>query len=536
MAKISPWIFHALLLLCFLGGNHLYPLWDNNEGLYATIAQEMLHTHQWIIPHVNGLPYIEKPPLLYWLTALSFNFFGENAWSARFIPALSAYSIAVLIKYILDKQNPGKGWQGAWIWLTCFGALLWGRMVFFDMLFTFLLTASLIAFWQSSHTNNRVYQRISYGLLAFAMLTKGLVAGIFYGLIVIIYGLWMRWPWPKWKHHILDAGSWAVWIILWLPWHIFALYQQPDFAWFYFINEHILRFLDLREPRDYYHGPFYYYIPRFLLILFPWTGLLVKFRLRPLSSFERFLIVWFATIFTFFSLSQAKANYYIILAVPPFILWSIPHLHSILKTSYGKIMTGVSTFIFLISQIIFCSMSLHLFPALSISLNPIWAICICAGLIIGAVALVLFYRRKQYESCITTLGTMSLIWFFHLMIQLPSQQSYYSTAELIPFIPENGRSSLYIFEDYEDFSALKFYNQHPITIINSQSRDLWYSQQRNPDHLHFIRVDAFNDIQKPSWVVVKPHKAGSFKALCNHQATLVYQTPRVHLYRIDVNS
>ncbi len=70
-----------------------YAILDNNEGLYSEISREMLRSgdwHQWVIPHLNGLAYMEKPPLLYWLTAVFFAVFGESEWSARLVPALSA--------------------------------------------------------------------------------------------------------------------------------------------------------------------------------------------------------------------------------------------------------------------------------------------------------------------------------------------------------------------------------------------------------------------------------------------------------------
>ena len=71
----------------FYGGLGSYALLNNNEGLYAQIAWEMLESGNWVIPHLNGVPYIEKPPLLYWLVAGSFKLFGKNEWAARFVPA-----------------------------------------------------------------------------------------------------------------------------------------------------------------------------------------------------------------------------------------------------------------------------------------------------------------------------------------------------------------------------------------------------------------------------------------------------------------
>ena len=93
-----------ILFACFYGLGS-YPLLDHNEGMYAAIARDMLKSGDFIIPHLNGAPYIEKPPLLYWLMAASMALFGENEWAARLVPALALFATAWKLQRFLIRAT-----------------------------------------------------------------------------------------------------------------------------------------------------------------------------------------------------------------------------------------------------------------------------------------------------------------------------------------------------------------------------------------------------------------------------------------------
>ncbi|HEV2523722.1 MAG TPA: glycosyltransferase family 39 protein, partial [Gammaproteobacteria bacterium] len=106
-SQLAPWQTIFLGLIVFVGcfyGIGSYSILDMNEGLYAEVAREMLANNHWIIPHLNGVSYLEKPPMLYWLIALSYKFFGINAFGARFIPSL-ATALTALSFYWLGKKT-----------------------------------------------------------------------------------------------------------------------------------------------------------------------------------------------------------------------------------------------------------------------------------------------------------------------------------------------------------------------------------------------------------------------------------------------
>lgn len=152
-------------------------LLNNNEGLYAEIPHEMFVSHDWrawVIPHLNGIAYMEKPPLLYWATAISFYFFGESAWSARLIPAISSLAcVALLIWFGNVANRPQAGRLSALMFVSGLGVLVMSRVLMFDMLLTALLTGALMCAYCYLTSERVRFIRYAYALLAFALLAVG---------------------------------------------------------------------------------------------------------------------------------------------------------------------------------------------------------------------------------------------------------------------------------------------------------------------------------------------------------------------------
>ncbi|MGB7481046.1 MAG: phospholipid carrier-dependent glycosyltransferase, partial [Burkholderiaceae bacterium] len=329
LPSIPLWLVWAVALAAALAGLGSYGLLNNNEGLYAEIPREMLASgdwRQWIIPHLNGLPYMEKPPLLYWLTALSFALFGISEWSARLVPACSALAcVALLLWFGRHAGHARAARLAALMFSTGFGVFAMSRALMFDMLLTALLTAALMLAWRRVTENRPRLLRWAYAWLALALLAKGFVALILFGLVALAFDFAAS---RSVRDFIGGLGKWfewralAVFAAIALPWHLAASLVEPAFAWFYFINEHVLRFLGRREPHDYYGGAWWYYLPRMLLYLFPWSLLLPCLLARRQqaadgdSLLSRFLLLAWLLPLAFFSISSAKANYYLVAVMP----------------------------------------------------------------------------------------------------------------------------------------------------------------------------------------------------------------------------
>lgn len=421
---LKNFFFFCCIVAFFLGGLGAYPLLNNNEGLYAQIAWEMLETGDYIIPHLNGVPYIEKPPLLYWMIACSFKLFGKSAFSARLIPALLGMLTSLSV-YLFARSLHQEKWgkYSAFILTTCGGFIVFSRMVFFDVALTFFLTSAALTFYKFYKTEQKKYLYLFSAFMAAAVLTKGLVALVLMGILILSFlSMERNLLFLKYFFHPFAMG---IFLILTVPWHVLACLKEDRFSWFYFVNEHWMRFLDKRIPRDYYTGPFYYYIPRILGYLMPWTVLAPIFFRKQLvltSSLKKFLGCWFFSFLFFFSLSRAKANYYMVVGLPPLALWAGGYL-----SAYSK----------------------------RVLLSVLAAVFSGVLMIVGALYM------QQKEDLFSVEKSLSVV---------------------------HAHQPIYFYKRFEELSSLPFYVGRPIPIIETESRDLWYGQQTHTREDLFLSV------------------------------------------------
>src|SRR2546428_9570285 len=183
--QLTVHILLALSLLLFFVKLGM-PFLDPDEGLYATIAHEMLSRGDWIIPHMNGLPYLEKPPLYFWLTALTFQLFGLSEWATRLWSALAALG-TVLLTWRIGRRLYGRraGLLAGLVIATAVGNTPYVRKASTDQLFVFCLTLAMYGFLRDAERADRGRARflLFYLGVALAVLAKGLI-GMFPVLIV----------------------------------------------------------------------------------------------------------------------------------------------------------------------------------------------------------------------------------------------------------------------------------------------------------------------------------------------------------------
>ena len=265
-------LFAAISFFYRLGA---IPITSPNEGLYAETAREMLETRDRIIPRANGVVYLEKPPLLYWASAWSMRLFGQNALGARFPSALAALATALVLAAAGRRFGPaGAGFFSGAAFATSLGVVIVARQVLFDSLLTLWIAVALLAFWFGTDPGARRSPRsrllivVGYAALALAVLTKGLVGLALPALTVAAYLVIAR-DAGRWRAAWSPAGL-AVFLALALPWHVAAAVAQKRFAWFYFVNEHWLRFLGRRQPADFHEDPIFSPALSLVLLALPW--------------------------------------------------------------------------------------------------------------------------------------------------------------------------------------------------------------------------------------------------------------------------
>ncbi len=314
----------SLLVLTSLSTLAMRPLFNSDEGRYAEIPREMLHSGDWVIPHLNGLAYIEKPPLQYWATALSFRVLGESAFSARFYGALTAFGTVALVWFFAARIRGAEGgWRAAAVLSGMLIFVALSQLLTLDMSLTFYMTLSLVGFLLAQHAagGSRAWMLLAWTAVALGVLTKGLIAAAIPAAVLILYSLLTR-DFAPWRRLSLQWGL-PLFLVLTVPWHWLATSRLPDFLQFFFVHEHVARYLTPSADRE---EPWWFIGAVFLAGSVPWT--LPTLRVVAGGWRERgatpgkfnaafFLWIWVVFVGVFFSLSDSKLMPYILPAMPP---------------------------------------------------------------------------------------------------------------------------------------------------------------------------------------------------------------------------
>lgn len=519
------WVFAIFFVGYGLGS---YPLLDNNEGLYAEIAREMLVSrdwHFWIIPRLNDLVYMEKPPLLYWLTATSFAIFGQSPWAARLIPAISTLvtvsAILTLSRYV-KRENAGR--IAAIFFVSGLGVTAMSRTLMFDMLLTALLSNALVWSYIFFETKQKKSLYIVMVSLSLALLAKGFVSIILFGSVIFFFLLTQAGSIRNFNRLAVAWFDWralALFILVAMPWHIVATVTEPIFAWFYFVNEHVLRFLGKREPHDYYAGAWWYYIPRMFIYLFPWSFLLpivlfAKSQMNANKSLHFFLAAAWLAPLLFFSISSAKANYYLVTVMPFFAFQLAILLED--RNFGGRI--GIASFGVVIAV---------LFSLIAIEINKsnlpfleqvlvygvdgrrfiLFAVILIAALAISTAVLCWF---KPAEGAFVYFSIPVLILL--LSIGLLQGTAIGSSSKILAenVVREGKNREIFFYRIFEEKSSLPFYLKHPVRIVDSRSSDLFWGNKLHHNNIVlsdslFERLSATENVG----LVVMNHDIAEFE-------------------------
>lgn len=308
---------------------------DDVDSVQAQIARNMLESGDWVIARLDGVPYIEKAPAIYWLGAISLRVFGVHDWAARIPVALAAILLAWLTWwYGRWAFGTRAGFYAGLVVSTCVGLFLFTRIQIPDV----MLTASVcFAFWSFQRALDEQEPRPRIWAAAFAaslgvgLLLKGLIAIVtpIGGALLYLAVTRQLFSWRAWKRLHVFTGL-AIILTIAAPWHVLATLRMPPyfiftlhsgpgeyhgFFWFYFINEHVLRFLNLRYPRDYNTVPRPAFWLLHLLWLFPWSVFfpgVLGLRFKPLdrAGQTRLLaLCWTGFLLLFFTFSTTQEYY-----------------------------------------------------------------------------------------------------------------------------------------------------------------------------------------------------------------------------------
>jgi 4-amino-4-deoxy-L-arabinose transferase-like glycosyltransferase len=330
-----------LVLWLFIYGPGLFrpSLFDDADSAHAEAGREMLTLYDWVTLHENGIRYLEKAPLPYWAMAISFRLFGVGEWSARLAQGLGVLLLAfALVRMGRKFLSPEAGFWAGVVCLTAFGPYLFTRILIPDLLVGLWIALGLYFFlrgWQEQQPS----RLSSWGLaatVALNVLTKGLIGLVFPCAIIFVFLLL-----AGDLRHLLRMrliSSTFVFLLVAAPWHVLAALRNPPagqakgFLWFYFVNEHFLRYIGKRYPADYGTFPLLLFWGMILVWLLPWSAFLpqalgqVRLRLLKSAGWRKapeaallLFFAWAAVILLFFSFST-RQEYYLAPALPALAL------------------------------------------------------------------------------------------------------------------------------------------------------------------------------------------------------------------------
>lgn len=326
-------VITALLLLIRLFTLGMYPLYDTTEARYAEIARLMVQSQDWITPWFDiNVPFWGKPPAHTWITALSFEIFGINEWSARFAHWLmGAATVALLFAFTKRILGQTLAIYSSFILVTCLGFFVATSMVMTDPALLFASTLAMTSFWLCYTEKSRLAGLVFFFACGLGMLIKGPVAVVIIGIALVV--------WAIWQNQLLNAIKSLPWvlgltvfIVTFAPWYLLAEQKTPGFINYFIIGEHIQRFLEPGWQGDLYgsahletKGTIWLF---WLGVACPWSFILIfklltaPKQLKALCKIDlnRYLIAWTIAPMLLFSLANNILSAYVLPGLPAFAL------------------------------------------------------------------------------------------------------------------------------------------------------------------------------------------------------------------------
>jgi 4-amino-4-deoxy-L-arabinose transferase-like glycosyltransferase len=334
----------------FFFGLGAFGLVGADEPRYAQIAREMFARHDYIVPTLNGKPWLEKPVFLYWKMIAAYRLFGVSDWAARLPAAFHSTLLVVSVFFFMRRFRFACELDAAMITASSAGMIAFGRGASTDILISTYFTLAMLGWWTWRQTGKKLWLLAFYVVLGLGTLAKGPVAPALAVLVVVAYAALRRDG--KIFVRSLSLPGFLLFFAIALPWYFAVQQKVPQFFRVFFIEHNLERF----GTNLYQHSqPFWYYIPVFLLATLPWTVFVLPAlveagrsafqRLRagsepppdPDDGLPSFLLVWTLVPIVFFSISRSKLPGYILPAIPAAALLAADYLHRARVVSRLKI-------------------------------------------------------------------------------------------------------------------------------------------------------------------------------------------------------
>ena len=290
------------------------PLFDVDEGAFSQATMEMFQRGDFLSTYLNGIPRYDKPILVYWLQAASVLVLGPNEWAFRLPSAICATLWCWLIfLFTRNQYNASAGLTAAACAATSVGVFVIGRAATADALLNLLIAASMFSAWLYLQRGERQWLYGLFATMALGALAKGPVAILVPGAVTLLFCLFRK-TFKVWLRMVFDWRGIALFLLIAAPWYAVILYREGwAFVEGFIMKHNVQRF---SQPLQSHGGSLVYYFPVVLVAFLPHTGLflrtLLKLRSMWKDDLQCFLLLWFAFVFVFFSLSGTKLPHYVL--------------------------------------------------------------------------------------------------------------------------------------------------------------------------------------------------------------------------------
>jgi 4-amino-4-deoxy-L-arabinose transferase-like glycosyltransferase len=455
------------------------------EAMYALIPKEMLDSGAWLTPTLNGTRYLDKPPLLYWLTLVAYKIFGVTAWSAR-LPTLGMALGEIWLTFAVGRRLLGNraAWLGGFALLTSIGFFSLHLELLTDHLVTLFLLGSLYCLMRGRESPGLKWALGFHLCLAGGFFAKGLI-GVAFPLL-IAGGVALHWREARLKSLIFHPGGLALLGALTLFWFGMQEWLNPGFFRHHVINEQVLRFLGRRQPPDispFTVGEFYIFVGLWLL---PWSVLLPEALWRFGTATRRggelgapgsLLLIWAGVVLGFFTLSSMRIEYYSLPALPPLALICGWRLHRGLAAARNWSLAGAFAVLGLMGLTL-CLLLPHLegmmaenrreFLGMLPSLMPLASRVsyLIAGLaLLGALAAL----ARQGRAALAGFAALALVLMYYTSLSLMALSPYLSDHLAGDYVQRHsGPRDVVVMENIEEFeyvASLAFYSGRRIQVV-----------------------------------------------------------------------
>ena len=535
------WTVVLFAAVIFLTGIISPPsLMDDVDASQALIARNMLQSGDWVTARLDGVAFLDKAPLKYWITVIFYKVFGAHDWVARIPIALSAIALCwVTFRFGRWAFSPKVGFYAGLFLSTCIGLFLFTRIVIPDVILTLSVTVSLFAFLRAldgEEEHPRLWAYLMAGSLAAGLLLKSLIGlvfpvGVAFLFLLLTRRLFDRKTWQR----LYPFTGFLIFIAIAAPWHVLAILRNPPyfdftmhagpgqyhgFFWFYFINEQVLRFLNARYPRDYNTVPRFYFWFLHLVWLFPWSvylPTLARLSYKPMDRQGRarlLALCWIGFVMVFFTLSTTQEYYSMPIYPALALLLGCGVAASNASTRVGA---RVVSIVAGCAAIIVCGILLSVrglptpgdistaltqnSDAYTLSLGHMQDLTLrsfaylrlplaIAGtaFIVGAVGA--WFLRGQ--RALLAMAVMMVIFFQAARLALVTFDPYLSSRPVAEALNRAPRGKLIIYGNHNAISSLLFYSEDKCLMLNGRYFNLEYGSNAPDAPPVFINDDDFS--------------------------------------------